>query len=225
MLRIVKFCVLFLAAVTLFGVFIFWPAGTVDWVAGWLHLGVVTVGYLVNTVYVIKFNPELIDARMRMGRGIKRWDEILMAFFSLAFIAIYVTAGFDAVRYGWSSMSPTLWLLGLAIFVPGVVLLTWSMVSNPFFEKMVRIQTERGHGVIDSGPYRFVRHPGYLGFFGWILSIPLFLGSWWAFLPALASVCLIGIRTALEDRTLRLELDGYEAYAARVRYRLLPGVW
>lgn len=184
-----------------------------------------SASFLVNAVYVIRFNAELIDARMRMGRGIKRWDKILMAVFSLALLAIYLTAGFDAVRYEWSSMPPALWLLGLAIFVPGLVLVTWSMGINPFFEKMVRIQTERGQSVIDSGPYRYVRHPGYPGLFGWILSIPLFLGSWWAFLPALLSVCLIGIRTALEDRALRRKLGGYEAYAARVRYRLLPGVW
>jgi protein-S-isoprenylcysteine O-methyltransferase Ste14 len=99
------------------------------------------------------------------------------------------------------------------------------MGVNPFFEKTVRIQTERGHRVIDTGPYRFVRHPGYLGFFGWGLSTPLLLGSWWAFLPALLSMVSLVIRTALEDRTLREELAGYREYASKVRYRLIPGIW
>jgi len=99
------------------------------------------------------------------------------------------------------------------------------MGVNPFFEKTVRIQSERGHRVIDTGPYSFVRHPGYLGFAGWILSTPLLLGSWWALIPAiLSTVCLV-VRTALEDRTLRMELAGYEEYIHRVRYRLVPGIW
>ncbi len=99
------------------------------------------------------------------------------------------------------------------------------MGVNPFFEKTVRIQTERGHRVIDTGPYRFVRHPGYLGFCGWMLSTPLLLGSWWAFVPALLSILALVIRTTLEDRTLHNELTGYREYARRVHYRLIPRVW
>lgn len=99
------------------------------------------------------------------------------------------------------------------------------MGVNPFFERTVRIQTERGHRVIDNGPYRFVRHPGYLGIFGWSLTTPLLLGSWWAFLPALLSIIGIMIRTALEDRTLREELTRYEEYTSRVHFRLIPGIW
>ena len=99
------------------------------------------------------------------------------------------------------------------------------MGENPFFEKTVRIQSERGHRVVDTGPYRLVRHPGYLGFFAWILSTPLLLGSWWAFGPAVVSVAAVVVRTALEDRTLKAELPGYADYARCVRYRLIPGLW
>ncbi len=113
----------------------------------------------------------------------------------------------------------------MAIFIPGAALFSWSMVVNPFFEKTVRIQTDRGHRVIDTGPYAFVRHPGYLGFVGWTLSAPLLLASAWAFVPAVLSVVGIVVRTALEDRTLQAELPGYPEYAARVRSRLIPGVW
>ena len=100
------------------------------------------------------------------------------------------------------------------------------MVVNPHFEKTVRIQTDRDHRLIDTGPYRIVRHPGYLGtILSFILSAPLLLGSWWAFVPAAASTASLIVRTALEDRTLRTELAGYEDYARRVRYRLAPGIW
>jgi protein-S-isoprenylcysteine O-methyltransferase Ste14 len=140
-------------------------------------------------------------------------------------VSIYIVAGFDAVRFAWSDMAFDWWWLGLAVHVAGAWLFGWSMGVNPFFEKTVRIQTERGHRVIDSGPYGFVRHPGYLGFMGWGVAVPLLLGSWWAFLPVLLAMVGIVVRTALEDLTLREELEGYQAYTTRVRYRLIPGVW
>jgi protein-S-isoprenylcysteine O-methyltransferase Ste14 len=112
------------------------------------------------------------------------------------------------------------------MYVFCVFLLTWAMAVNTHFEKTVRIQHDRGHRVIDSGPYRIVRHPGYLGaILGFTLAAPLLLGSWWSFVPAVAAVVCLIIRTSLEDRTLQNELDGYKDYAQNVRYRLLPGLW
>ena len=105
------------------------------------------------------------------------------------------------------------------------VLLTWSMASNAFFSTVVRIQDDRGHAVASGGPYRFVRHPGYVAAILFYLVTPLMLGSVWTFIPSVLMVLLFVVRTALEDRTLREELDGYWEYAQRVRYRLLPGVW
>jgi protein-S-isoprenylcysteine O-methyltransferase Ste14 len=100
------------------------------------------------------------------------------------------------------------------------------MLANPFFEKTARIQTDRGHKVIDSGPYRYVRHPGYLGtIVGFILATPLMLGSWWSVVPAVLATLSVAVRTALEDRMLLQELEGYKAYAKRVRYRLIPLFW
>jgi protein-S-isoprenylcysteine O-methyltransferase Ste14 len=214
-----------IGSIVLFAVTIFWPAGRLDWVAGWLYLGLVSASFLVNVGYLRRVSPGLIEQRMRIGPGTKRWDIIWGVFFGPLMLGIYVVAGFDAVRYEWSTMSSWMWPLGLTFFVPGMALFTWSMGVNPFFEKTVRIQTERGHRVIDSGPYGFVRHPGYLGVFGWCLSAPLLLGSWWAFVPAMLSVIALVIRTALEDRTLRRELTGYAAYTKRVPYRLLTGIW
>lgn len=213
------------AAVVLLAVVIFWPAGRLNWVAGWLYVGIVALYHLFNVVYLRRVNPELIEARMRMGKGTKRWDKVWGAFFGPVLISTYVIAGLDAIRFEWSTMSTLFWPLGLILFLVGSALFTWSMGVNPFFEKTVRIQSERGHRVIDTGPYAFVRHPGYVGFFGWCLSAPLLLGSWWAFVPAILSVVGLVVRTALEDRTLCDELEGYAAYSGRVRYRLFPGIW
>lgn len=220
-----RFLIAFAVGTGLFAVIIFWPAGRTDWLAGWLYLAVVGISFSVNLVYLIRVNPELIEHRMRIGKGTKLWDIIWGILFAPVFLAIYVIAGFDAVRFEWSTMSAWFWPLGLVIFLPGMALFIWSMGVNPFFEKTVRIQTERGHHVIDIGPYGFIRHPGYLGFLGWTLSIPLFLLSWWAFIPAFLSVAGIVIRTALEDRTLRKELTGYDEYTRRVSHRLIPGIW
>lgn len=208
-----------------FAAVVFWPAGTLDWPAGWLHFGIIVASLFGNYLYLRRGNPAVIVHRMQIGKGTKRWDQVWLAVFTLLFLALYIVAGFDAVRYQWSSLSPWLWPLGLACWLLGNALLTWAMGVNPFFEKTVRIQTERGHRVIDSGPYAIVRHPGYLGFFGWLLSVPLMLGSCWALIPAALAILSVVVRTALEDRTLREELDGYQAYAERVRYRLIPGVW
>lgn len=215
----------FIAGLGLFAVIVLWPAGRLDWWAGWIYLALVITSQVAALIYLQRVNPDVIRHRLSIGAGTKRWDKIWAVCFTPAFLGIFLVAGFDAVRFEWSAMSPWLWPLGLAIWVPGNTLFTWSMGVNPFFEKTVRIQKEGGHRVVDTGPYRLVRHPGYLGFFGWSLSAPLLLGSWWAFLPALLSIVAIVIRTVLEDRTLREELSGYQEYAARVRYRLIPGVW
>jgi protein-S-isoprenylcysteine O-methyltransferase Ste14 len=207
-----------------FGALLFWPAGRLDWTLAWVYLALLLVWVAVNWVLLSRRNPELIARRIRMGDGTKTWDKVWSGLNTPLMLAIWVVAGLDA-RDGASSLDPGVWPLGLLPFVAGSALLTWSMVVNPFFEKTVRIQTERGHRVIDTGPYAWVRHPGYLGFAGWLLGTPLLLASAWAFLPVAASLVSLVVRTALEDRTLRAELPGYAEYAARVRFRLIPGLW
>ncbi len=208
-----------------FAVLLFLPAGRLDWAAGWIYLAILALSAAVNYLYLRRRNPELIAHRMRFGKGTKTWDKIWMVLFTPAIAGVYLVAGLDAGRFAWSAMPLPFWALGLALFLAGALLLMWSMGANPFFEKTVRIQKERGHRVIDTGPYRLVRHPGYLAFFGWIVSAPLLLGSWWALLPAALSLVLVVARTALEDRTLREELPGYLDYARRVRFRLIPKLW
>ena len=213
------------AGLAMFAAILFVPAGRLDWAAAWVYLGLFVAFTIANLVYLRRVNPELIDRRTRLHRGTKRWDVVWSIVFSPLFVAVYAVAGLDAGRYGWSSVPGWLWLVGLALFLSGMALLSRAMGENPFFEKTVRIQEERGHRVVETGPYRLVRHPGYLGFVGWILSTPLLLGSWWAFVPTLLSIAGMMVRTALEDRTLRAELPGYAEYANRTRYRLVPGLW
>ena len=161
---------------------------------------------------------------MRVSKFTKTWDKVWAVLFGLAMIAIYVVAVMGAHDRVLSAPGAA-WLVGLAIFVSGRALAIWLMVVNPFFEKTVRIQTDHGHLVIYKGLYSYMRHPGYVGFAGWMLSTPLLLASTWAFFPALISVVLLVIRTMLEDRTLHEELPGYAEYASRVRFRLIPGIW
>ena len=212
------------ALVIVFAGVVFTNAVQLGWTLGWIYVGIVTVTFAINLVCLRLWNPELIRRRMRVSKFSKTWDKVWAVMFGLAVIAIYVAAVMEA-RDRISSAPGTAWLLGLAIFVPGWTLVIWSMVVNPFFEKTVRIQSDQGHRVIDTGPYAYIRHPGYVGFSGWMLSTPLLLASNWAFVPALITVALLVIRTALEDRTLHEELPGYPAYASRVRFRLIPGIW
>lgn len=214
-----------IVAAGLFAAVLLWPAGRLDWTAGWSYLLLFLATMLVSLVYLLRVNPEVVEHRMQIKKGTKRWDIVWSVLFAPLFLAMYVVAGFDAVRFGWSNMPLQLWPMGAVLWLLGNALFTWSMGVNPYFEKTVRIQTERGHHVIDTGPYALIRHPGYLGFFGWALSTPLLLGSWWALVPALLSIASLVVRTGLEDRTLREELGGYQEYAGRVRYRLVPGIW
>jgi protein-S-isoprenylcysteine O-methyltransferase Ste14 len=206
----------------LIGVLLFVSAGRLDWGWAWAYLGV-SAGVLVCNVLILP--PELIAERGRRGEGVKRWDKVLTSISILPALAAPIVAGLDD-RLGWSPpVVSAVHLAGLGAFGLGQACFSWAMASNPFFSAGTRIQSERGHQVVTRGPYRFVRHPGYAAFMIFAVAAPLALGSVWALIPAGVTDCLFVIRTALEDRTLRIELAGYEAYAGEVRYRLIPGLW
>ena len=136
-----------------------------------------------------------------------------------------VIAGLDGGRFGWSSMPLPLAIAGLVTLVLAYAVIAWAMAANTFFSTTVRVQEDRGQRVVSSGPYRLVRHPGYVGMILMYVGTPVMLGSWWALIPGGLNGVAFIVRTALEDRTLQEELDGYKEYAGRVPYRLLPGVW
>ncbi len=199
-------------------------ARRLGWTLGWTYVGVFVATWVINLGCVLRWNPVLVRRRARFGSGTKAWDVVWLLLFAPAVIAVYVVAAQD-LQTGVSRTPGAVWLLGMVLYVPGWALASWSMAVNPFFEKTVRIQTDQGHHVIDTGPYAYVRHPGYVGFLAWMISAPLMLGSTSAVVPALLAGILVVVRTALEDRTLRAELSGYAEYAARVRFRLVPRVW
>lgn len=158
-------------------------------------------------------------------KGAKAWDTALLGLYGVAMMIMWIVAGLD-LRYGWSSgISPSAQILALLIVIAGYALVVWATGTNAFFSQVVRIQTERGHTVIRSGPYRVVRHPAYVGMILVVVGAPILLGSWWALIPGVISAVLMIVRTSLEDKTLQAELPGYREYAQRTRYRLLPGVW
>jgi protein-S-isoprenylcysteine O-methyltransferase Ste14 len=204
-----------------------WLAGDFRWVRGWTYVGLMTFGQSLSGAVLLVRNPELIRRRARAGEGTKRWDKACLAAFGVSYLGILVVAALDVGRLAWSRELP-FWTTyaGAALYAASAVFVTWAMAVNTHFEKTVRIQSDRDHRVVRSGPYRLVRHPGYLAtILGWIAAAPLVLGSRWAFLPALAAAASLVVRTALEDGMLRAELPGYAEYARRVRYRLVPGVW
>jgi protein-S-isoprenylcysteine O-methyltransferase Ste14 len=210
--------------VAFYGLLLFLPAGTLAWPHAWVYLALFLIVLIASSIYT---DPELLRDERGIGQtGRKGWDLGLVSTYGiLTAIAVPILAGFDW-RYGWSAEIP-LWLIILAviIYALGWAFGLWAMAVNRFFSKIVRIQHERGHHVIDKGPYRYVRHPGYVGAIIHNLGTPIILGSWWALIPAVLAGLLMVIRTGLEDRTLQDELEGYKGYTEQVRYRLIPGIW
>ncbi len=214
-----------LVSVLLIGVLLFLAAGRLDWVWGWLFLAGWLILLLASVIVMRRKGPDLINERGRRAENIKGWDKVLMAVYSLVLFTVPVVAGLDAVRFGRSAM-PLAWhVIGGVLFIPAMIMPLWALSANAYLSTMVRIQDDRGHQVVTTGPYRYVRHPMYAGMIFFGPSIPLFLGSWWTFVPCGLIVVLFITRTAMEDKTLQEELEGYAEYAGRVRYRLLPGVW
>ncbi len=205
---------------------LFVSAGRLDWLRGWVCLLLYTTAGLVNGILVYKHNPALFEARAR-GRhaDTKRFDKVLLAIFFPLTIIQPAVAGLDVVRFRWSALPPALIYPGVLLFVAAFALITWAMLVNPHAEATVRIQSDRGHTRVTSGPYRFVRHPMYLGMIFVYVATALILGSPWALAVSAVIAIVLICRTALEDRTLRAELAGYADYAAVTRYRLVPGLW
>jgi len=205
---------------------LFGIAGRWDWWAGWALSGIYIVWSVATAVLILPVNPEMLAERARPRPGTKRWDTILLVALGVAMLAEYVVASMDA-RWGWTPPMPlAVRIAGLMAAALGYdVLLVWAMVSNAYFIATVRIQSDRGQAVATGGPYRYVRHPGYLGTILLHLGVPFLLNSLWALIPGVLGVLVLVVRTVLEDRTLQAELPGYVAYAGRVSYRLLPGVW
>jgi protein-S-isoprenylcysteine O-methyltransferase Ste14 len=206
-------------------IFLFWPAGRIDWWPGWGVLAVNAFMMLSMGFILFRRFPELAAERLKPPKDAKKWDIAINSGVRLSQAVRYVVAGLD-FRYGWTGGFPLgIQIAGLMVSFLGYAIVPWAVANNKYFSQIVRIQSDRGHAVAAGGPYRFLRHPSYLGMILFELAVPVMLASWGALLISLVAVSLILLRTALEDRTLQAELPGYAEYAQRVRYRLLPGIW
>ncbi len=205
---------------------LFGAAGRLDWVRGWIYVGVQMTGMTIIGIISHRLNAGLIQARAHWRHAdTKRFDKIIVAMYLPLNYIQPAVAGLDAVRYGWSAMPFGFVYPGIALLALGTAIVGWVLSTNRFAETTVRIQTERGHTVVSSGPYRIVRHPMYVGAFLIHLALPFVLGSVWALTVTVILTLLLVVRTRLEDQTLRRELPGYVEYAEHTRYRLIPGLW
>jgi len=221
-----KILVKWLIMILLFAAVLFGSAGRLDLPMVWAYL-LLYAGFLLAFGLVMsKKDPELLKERRRAGPGTKKWDRILLAIYGGLFFVTWIVAGLDVGRFHWSDTVPLgLQILGLAGASAALGLVWWATWVNTFFSRTVRIQRDRGQRVVTSGPYQYVRHPGYAANILVWPGTALALGSWRAMLPAVGIILVYIVRTVLEDRTLCEELPGYTEYAEHVRYRLLPGVW
>lgn len=206
---------------------LFLSAGTLYWIWGWVFVILLAIFLIAHPLILIPINPELLAERQRgsQAEGVKVWDKRITMLSGLLMFLSWIVAGLD-FRWGWTPPLPlAVHLAGLLFTALGYGLFLWAMASNAFFSEGVRIQTERGHTVSSGGPYRFVRHPGYVGVIIAHMATPFLLGSLWALIPSALLAALFVLRTYLEDETLTAELPGYAAYTRETRCRLLPGVW
>ena len=203
-------------------------AGTMDWPMAWVYLGMTAAFGLVSRIIIMGENPDLLAERSR-GLGRKDtpgWDRTLMPLTAIAGpLVMLLVAGLDKRFAGSPPIFLWMRLTGIAVLAAGCLIGTWATVANRYFSAVVRIQKDRGHEVVSSGPYRVVRHPGYAGAIAAHLAFPVMAGVLWALVPAVIVIGLIVLRTVLEDRILREQLEGYWEYSRRVRFRLLPGIW
>jgi len=211
---------LFLLLALLFG-----PAGTFKWLEAWLYIILYLIAVAGILLWMKKKSPGLLRERMSTKKDAKSWDKKIILAYTLLLMIMLAVAGLDAVRFRWSRVPLSLKIIGFLGFTPAFLLAFWAMTQNPYLSELVRIQKERGHRVCNTGPYKYVRHPMYVGVILLILCLPFALGSFYALIPAFVITLLFVLRTFLEDKTLQAELPGYKEYADRVRYKLIPGIW
>ena len=209
-----------------FAVLLFVPAGTLHWPGAWVFLGFMVLTGVVCGSWLARNNPGLLAERMRspIQRDQPAADKKLLAVFFAVNLIWLIVMGLDE-RFHPGRMAVAWQALGLALLIASSAFIMWVFIENTFAAAVVKVQTERGHHVISSGPYAFVRHPMYSAAVLFMIGIALLLGSWWGTAISPVFAILFAIRIRIEEQTLMTGLPGYPDYAARVRFRLLPGVW
>ena len=204
---------------------LFLSAGRLDWVEAWLFIIEFGFFLILYAAGGMAKAPAQLEERSKVAENVKSWDKVIMGIYTVLLVVLFSLAGIDAGRFGWTSLPTGARIIGWVGLILAGSIIFWAIVANTYLSRMARIQTDRDHQVVTSGPYRYVRHPMYLGNIVLFLCIPLALGSGWAVIPGSSIAVLFFVRTALEDQMLRGELKGYQEYAQRVRYRLFPGIW
>jgi protein-S-isoprenylcysteine O-methyltransferase Ste14 len=203
---------------------LFLPAGTVAWPAAWVFLSLLLVCSLPITWWLLKYDPGLIEERLRLRPQLS-WDKLFIAIALVLILFWLILMPIDAVRFHWSRMPVVLKTLGALVLLISMYISFLTMRENPYSSAVVRVQKERAQTVISTGPYRYVRHPMYTGACLFFLGTALLLGSWYGVLCTPVFIGLFAVRAVLEERLLREELEGYDAYMARVKYRFFPHIW
>ena len=204
---------------------LFGIAGRVDWPAAWLITLVFTGHLVLSEWWLCRHDPELLKERLTTASNVPHWDRLIARGNRIVLLIFLATAALDAGRFGWSAMPTIVRAIGTAALVAAVGVIWWCAVANHFLSARFRIQSERGHTVVQHGPYRFVRHPLYAARVILVTGAALTLGAWIALVPAALNAVLLVLRTLLEDRMLTTELPGYREYAKHVPERLVPGQW
>jgi protein-S-isoprenylcysteine O-methyltransferase Ste14 len=200
-------------------------AWSLAWLEGWLYVGIYLFLIAAASLVMLPRRAEVVVERSKGTHGGKPWDLFLTRLMAIPSLGMLVVAGLDH-RFGWKPDAGfAAQVLGLVLFILGYILVLWAMYTNKFFSSVVRIQKERGHQTITNGPYHFVRHPGYVGMMASALGAVLLLNSAWALIAWGLYGIVVVIRTALEDKTLQVELEGYKEFASNTRFRLIPGIW
>ena len=212
---------LVLKSISIFIVFIiitFISAGRLDYWQGWVFNGL-NILFILLTFIVLIDRKDLIKERLKPGEGMKQWDRIYYVVSTPMFFVMFIVSILDASRFYWKPVIPLIFIfLGIILYSIGQIIVLWAKKTNKFFSSVVRIQTDRKQTVCSNGPYRFVRHPGYVGGLMFTIATPFMLGSFWGFLPAIFIVIVVFWRTYMEDKTFKTELPGYGDYTQKVKY-------
>jgi protein-S-isoprenylcysteine O-methyltransferase Ste14 len=220
-----KFLAKALVMSLIFSALLFIIAGKIDYFQGWIFLGTNIITSLMN-FWTNKDDTELIKERSKIGEGAKSWDKLILGLSGVTYLIFIAVAGLDSGRYQWSpNFHWSIYVLGIVFTVVGQVFFLMAKKGNKYFSTVVRIQTDRGHKVCNTGVYKIVRHPGYLGMMISLAALPFITGSVWSVIPIAIGIVLLFIRTNLEDKTLKKELPGYAEYSETTKQRIIPKIW
>ena len=218
----------FIAYILLIPGLLFISAGTVKWTMAWVYVVILLISTIGSRLVVFFLNPDTLQERAKFtsAEATQKWDRILVSIVGIIGpTLIIIVSGLD-YRFGWSSqIDLSLQIIAVGLVILGYGMAVWAMIVNRFFSSVVRIQKDRNHVVVEKGPYRLVRHPANAGSVLASLSIPVMLGTLWAFIPSILLILAIVVRIDLEDKFLQNDLPGYQDYTKRTPFRVIPGIW